>query len=354
MTKLKAIRLRSESAFRTDLRSDTLWGLICWGIRMVYGNERLERFLDAYKQQGQPPLLLSSAFPCVKDKNGGFEYFLPNPLFLPQAEGMRKGGSIEERKAEATERKKLKKVKWLPKRHFEKLLAAPNKLEALRSIVKELEQAEDYLSVRIVSEEHVHIGVNRLTGGTKMKSGAGLVFYVEEKQVIAEKRREGKVLPLEAGLYFLYTTSDPYIEEMMLGALHFMAHIGLGGNRSIGKGKFTVLPPEPFELQQPAQANAQVTLSLCCPTTEEVKQMQAHAAITAYELEVRQGKAGFLYNATKDGVVCLKEGSVLPFKSDGTCYGALTKVKPLSKLKVPVPHDLFHYGFALSVPAYYS
>jgi CRISPR-associated protein Csm4 len=353
MTKMKAIRLRSESAFRTDLRSDTLWGLICWGIRMVYGNERLKKFLEAYKEQGQPPLLLSSAFPYVKDENGGFEYFLPTPLFLPQAEGMRKGGSIEERKAEATERKKLKKVKWLPKRHFEELLAADNKLEALRNIVKELEQAEDYLSVRILSEEHVHIGVNRLTGGTKMETGVGLVFYAEEKQVVAEKRRKGKVLPLEAGLYFLYTTSDPDIEKMMLGALQFMVHIGLGGNRSIGKGKFTMLPPEPFELQQPAQANAQVTLSLCCPTTEEVKQMQAHTAITAYELEVRQGKAGFLYNATKDGVVCLKEGSVLPFKPDGTCYGALSVVNPLSKLEL-LTHDFFHYGFALSISAYYS
>ncbi|WP_038028882.1 type III-A CRISPR-associated RAMP protein Csm4 [Thermonema rossianum] len=358
MTQLKVIRLRPESAFRTDLRSDTLWGLICWGIRAVYGNERLEAFLNAYQQGGQPPLLLSSAFPYVKDESNGahFEYFLPKPLFLPQAEGMRKGGSIEERKAEATGRKKLKKLKWLPKPYFEKLLAADDKRRALQAIVEELEQAKEPLSVRILSEERVHIGVNRLTGGTKIKSGAGLVFHAEEKQVIAEKRRKGKVLPLEAGLYFLYSAADPATEQMMLGALRFMAHIGLGGNRSIGKGKFTVEAPEAFKLQPPAQANAQVTLSLCHPTEEEVKQMQAHPALTAYELETRQGETGFLYNATKVGVPCLREGSVLPVKPDGACYGTLTKVRPLPKSKVSltIPHDLFHYGFALTIPAYYS
>lgn len=355
MTQLKVIRLRPESAFRTDLRSDTLWGLICWGIRAVYGNERLEAFLNGYKQ-GEPPLLLSSAFPYAQDENGRIEYLLPKPLFLPQVEGMRKATSLEERKAEATGRKKLKKIKWLPKPHFEKLLAAPDKRRALQTVVEELEQAEERFSVRILSEERVHIGVNRLTGGTKMESGAGLVFHAEEKQVIAEKRHKGKVLPLEAGLYFIYSAADPDTEKMMLGALRFMAHIGLGGNRSIGKGKFTVLAPEPFELKLPAQANALVTLSLCHPTGEDVQQMQAHAEVTAYELEMRQGEAGFLYNATKEGLPCLREGSVLPVKPGGACYGTLTKVKPLPKstVSLDIPHDLFHYGFALSIPAYYS
>ncbi|GIV39381.1 MAG: type III-A CRISPR-associated RAMP protein Csm4 [Thermonema sp.] len=357
MTTLKVIRLRPEGAFRTDLRSDTLWGLICWGIRAVYGNERLEAFLRAYTQDKQPPLLLSSAFPYVQDGEQ-LEYFLPNPLFLPQAAASRQSRSLEERKAEATGRKKLKKLKWLTKSQFERLLAAGDKRRALLQIVQEMENAESLLSVRILSEERVHIGVNRLTGGTKMESGAGLVFHAEEKYVIGQKRRkQGKKkneqLP-EAGLYFLYH-AEPETEAMMLGALRFMSHIGLGGNRSIGKGKFTVQQPEPFELQLPAQTNVQVSVSLCSPTEEDIRHMQAHAALTAYELETRQGETGFLYNATKQGVPCLKEGSVLPGKPDNPYYGKLTKVSILAKSQVPVdiPHDLYHYGFALSIPAYY-
>ncbi len=134
----------------------------------------------------------------------------------------------------------------------------------------------------------------------------------------------------------------------MLGALRFMSHIGLGGNRSIGKGKFTVQQPEPFKLQPLAQTNVQVSVSLCSPTEEDIRHMQAHAALTAYELESRQGKASFLYNMNKQEVLCLKEGSILP--SISNIYGQLKIVGSVGT----TPHPVYHYGFALGIPAYFS
>ena len=77
---MKQIYLRHRSGVCTPLRSDTLFGLIAWGVRQVYGEGSVERFLaPMHKDVPRAPLLLTSAFPYV-ERDGERVHFFPRPL----------------------------------------------------------------------------------------------------------------------------------------------------------------------------------------------------------------------------------------------------------------------------------
>jgi len=77
---LKQIYLRHQSGVRSPLRSDTLFGLITWGVRQVYGPGSVERFLSPmHKDPPRAPLYLTSAFPYL-EQEGERVHFFPRPL----------------------------------------------------------------------------------------------------------------------------------------------------------------------------------------------------------------------------------------------------------------------------------
>ena len=111
---MKAIYLQSRGAYRNELHSDTLFGLICWAIRQVFSEARLVELLKAFAV-GQPPFLLSSAFPCAKD-DSGWKPYLPRPL-LPPPE------PVEDLSREEAQRlKQYKRLRYIPADHFNKFL----------------------------------------------------------------------------------------------------------------------------------------------------------------------------------------------------------------------------------------
>ncbi|MBC7196763.1 MAG: hypothetical protein H5U39_05870, partial [Deferribacterales bacterium] len=74
---MKIVYLYPKSTFRTDLRSDTLWGILCWAIRLVYGNEELERIIKSYIER-KPEFIISSTFPFIIKDDKKWHY-LPKP-----------------------------------------------------------------------------------------------------------------------------------------------------------------------------------------------------------------------------------------------------------------------------------
>jgi CRISPR-associated protein Csm4 len=112
---LKIIYLKPLGGYKTELRSDTLWGLLCWGIRHLYGEKRLESFLSSYTE-GSPEWIISSTFPYKQDGNRRIPFF-PKP-FLPDTNQV-SGVSEKER---LRLRKQVKKMFWLEQTDFEKTL----------------------------------------------------------------------------------------------------------------------------------------------------------------------------------------------------------------------------------------
>ena len=112
---LKIVYLKPLSGYKTSLRSDTLWGLLCWGIRHLYGEQRLEAFLRSYTE-GSPEWIISSTFPYKHDGKKRIPFF-PKP-FLPDT-----ATSIDiSEKDKLRLRKKVKKMSWLEHSDFEKTL----------------------------------------------------------------------------------------------------------------------------------------------------------------------------------------------------------------------------------------
>lgn len=76
---MKQVYLHFTGGARPELRSDTLFGLIAWGVRAVYGRDSVERFLEPlYRTPAEAPLVLTSAFPYVETAEGRLHYF-PRP-----------------------------------------------------------------------------------------------------------------------------------------------------------------------------------------------------------------------------------------------------------------------------------
>ncbi|MEO1415575.1 MAG: hypothetical protein AAFW00_09865 [Bacteroidota bacterium] len=167
--------MHPRSTFRAAYRSDTLWGLFCWGIRMVYGKERLEKYLDSCLQN-KPEFIISSAFP-FEQRDGEKICFFPRPILPPfQLENATENLSKEDKAFNIKDRKKLKKVSLLPQDFFLRLLRGEISGQQLKS---ELLQIQDQHSIPQMGKVHVtHNTIDRqLGGGTfKPKGKAGLLF----------------------------------------------------------------------------------------------------------------------------------------------------------------------------------
>ncbi|MDR1399214.1 MAG: CRISPR-associated protein Csm4 [Treponema sp.] len=91
---LYRITLEIHSSLVTLLKGDTLWGHIAWGIANREGDEAVAAFLEQEKS-GQPPLIVSSAFP--KD-------MICKPLPEPK---LREGTLTREKYADIKKNKKI-------------------------------------------------------------------------------------------------------------------------------------------------------------------------------------------------------------------------------------------------------
>lgn len=73
---MKRIVLRLRGGRAGPLRSDTLFGLLTWGVREVYGRDAVERFLAPAKDESsEPPLVVTSTFPCSAERS-----WFPSPI----------------------------------------------------------------------------------------------------------------------------------------------------------------------------------------------------------------------------------------------------------------------------------
>ncbi len=89
------------------LRSDTL-------VAAIYATWAKMDHVDWIPESGEPPFLLSSAFPFWRKREGGKIHFFPRLKAVPKSE---KGQQYDTLVVKA-----LKKVQWLDQSYFEKLL----------------------------------------------------------------------------------------------------------------------------------------------------------------------------------------------------------------------------------------
>lgn len=316
---MKIVYLKPRSSYRTELHSDTLFGLLCWGIRQVFSATDLENLLNGFRS-GKPPFLISSAFP-YRETDGGRLYFLPRPILKPAHV------KIDD-PSKAQRQKEFKGQRWVDVRAFQKFLdGIMDEKEYYESGEWDQKGAPGFKKADVL-----HNTIDRLSGTTG--GTGGNLFQLPETFV-----EEG------GGLYFLVRGENA---AMLEGALGFLSHMGMGGDSALGKGRFEVEVGDATLFSEPEDATHFVTLSLYHPRKTEVEAYREGDAW--YDLTMRKGKVGghFLHapDFWKRTVPMFVEGSTFPRTPEVRFYGDNPVVKRVAD---GLPFDVQHYGYAFDV-----
>ena len=313
---MKRVYLKPLSTYRTALHSDTLFGCVCWAIREVFSEARLEGLLNRFAS-GDPPFQLSSAFP-FGSMSGGRTHFYPRPMLVPAELEIPKGMD------EAEQQKKFRKVKWITEETLGKFASgAWNEADYYTSGAWEADGPNE------MTVEVQHNTIDRLSGGT---TPSGNLYSLTEYAIS------------NGGLFFLIDGEADVVE----GAFGFLEHFGIGGDRSLGKGRFEIEVIDADLPAAPEEADRFMTLSLYAPRESEMDTVRSDGAW--YNLMVRKGKVGgpFLQvgDFWKKSLTMFAEGSTFPLTEQKT-FGHNPIVKGIAD---GLSFDVQHYGYAFQIP----
>ncbi len=328
MPELKIIRIRFKGPFhfsdgREDyskskrfFRSDKMYAALIQVLSEQYGKD-MSGAIDG--------LYLSSLFPFY-NKEGTYDYFFPKPkipLRLPENSPFRP--------------KDVKKIKWLGKEYFEKLLNGENLFEKLDDgLMEAVEHAKKnggYLSsIKIENPFFKSMVQSRVM--VPREEGNDSLPYVFENVFMDEN----------AGFYFIYQ-ADEHTEIYLTEALEILKDEGLGSDKAYGFGMFEY-EKDKFTLEIP-ESDYITNLSVFIPGDGfELNEK----TVRYYELIKRGGYIStFPYNTfRKKSVYAFSEGSVFYLHANEMLsMGKRLSLKPVG---VEVDWEIWRNGKSLFLP----
>lgn len=332
---MKIVYLYPKSSLVTELRSDTLWGLIAYSLAVLYPDEKVKDFHGSYNS-GTPPFLISSVFPFKqKDTQSVPVRFFPKP-FLQGSDVKRNSQDKRESLLFLQRLKKFKKVKLLTEDVFKKFVTGEWDDKAFfesmcwqNSNTDKPHSHEELITHNTISR-HTWTTLD-VEQGSEEKTGQ--LFTTEE--TFFDQR---------SGLFFLAKGEQL---QYLFSSLRYLEHIGFGGDISTGKGHFEV-KIEDFSLPNPPNASRFLTLSLYSPTISEVNLFKAHKDRVFYETVLRKGHLGRNISADhlKKPVMMFQEGATFPIKPGQSFYGKNIVVRPPDRT---LTHPVYHYGMAFDI-----
>lgn len=335
---MNVIRIYPRFGIRNLLPSDTLWGNLLFAIKRLYGgkyfDDILKKFLD-----GKPPFLISSSFP-FEFSDGSFSYYFPIPFL-----GMVKDELGDENKFISTPNdmikfKKFKKIKFVEKTTFEKIISSEVSFEDLFIEFRKQKSPNDNSGLKFIelpSKTYtLHNTIDRWYTKTVESQEGGALFW-EEEYIFASQN---------IGLFFLVEGDV----ELLKPALRFLADIGIGGNNTIGKGKFS-FEIENFEFQKLSkESNSKILLSLYSPNQNDIKTIKELGSNLWYELKIRRGFSGVDFDITpqqKNAVTVFGEGSVFATKEN--LIGRLIKTGEINS-----DYIIYNYYYGFFIPSFFK
>ena len=303
------------------LHADTLKAaLFSCGIQLFGEVGMPANFLDQF--------CISSAYPYC-----GKEYFFPKPfmplqLDFPDVKGQ-----------EAKAAKKAKKLQFIGKSLWEKLLHAPSEKIVINS--GQLHQkgsfvSEKELRVSSIMKQHTQQRVK-------------VPHFFQEDQDTVPYYLERIYFGEDCGLYFL-TDAEGETRQKLETCLRLLGDNGIGTDRNAGNGLFELLESEKIEIHFPDQATHQIALSLYCPLQHELtEELLANAS---YQLLKRGGyMAGAQHvhqrHYRKKSVYMFTEGAVFP---KAELKGKKVDLRPESLEHDQVEHPIWRDGQPLWIP----
>ena len=233
----------------SQLHSDTLSAALV-AMKARHGNaENLEEFLDSFS--------ISSAFPYMDN-----HFFLPRPL-----------GKIDIKFNDCDEyisRKKLKSIKFIEQELWKKLVSGKQVVASIQQLKEGflLADSSDFKQP-YKSCAHQRVTIPRAEGQDAEPFFFDWTFFQKE-----------------AGLYCLTDATGAKLEELV-ELFRWLGENGIGTDKNIGGGKFSV-ETQAFVMDEMADADGRMLLSLYIPTEEELK-TSINLESSKYELCLRGG-----------------------------------------------------------------
>lgn len=324
------IVMKPRSSVETKVSSDTLFGALCWAVRVLYNEANLEQLLDQFRNN-TPPFLISSAFP-FKKIDGSYIFFLPKPIYpflntdqFPSlmASGIKPQNKKPYHSAKLekisifTKYKTYKKTEYISHILFQGISQAGVKGEEL--LFKKYLENDWSKPPRTIVKGVQKNSLDRLCYST---AGSGNVFYTSET-----------FFSKDSGMYFLIKTDNfAYIEPL----LKYIADSGIGANSRTGKNLFELYWEE-CDVTLSSAGNSFVTLSRIIADQQiDINHSSYDLVFIRSKVESREEFAG--EDIWKNTVAYLKEGSIIT--STTPLMGGIVPVKTIHG------KTIYQYGFA--------
>jgi len=298
------VKLQLNGSFITPFQADTIFGGLCWAVRHSEGEDSIRAMLEDFRC-GRPWFVLSNAYPGD---------LLPKPLLkVKRLKPETRDGQL----LQAREGKRLKKINYLT-------------LEEFRNLVSGRSGTIESKEKPVFQVASLHNQVNRVCGST-----------VEGGQLF--EQLENYINPLYNYLSVYIKLKDPGLREWLLGLFRLLGQIGLGKRKSTGKGSFTVISMEKYDMfEDVTEPNAYLSLSNFIPAPGDPIDGN-------YKIFVKYGKLGEEYALSE-----------IPYKRPllmllaGSVFWVNNEVKPFYGLMIeniaPAHPEVLQYALAFSVP----
>ncbi len=323
---MKVVRIYPKTNFHTYLHSDTLWGNLIYAYRMLYGLADTSKLISLFLSD-KIPFKVSSAFPFenyIDNQVQNIIYYFPKPIT-----------SVNIRDAQNPEEmaymKEFKKVKFIDKDIFESYLSGlcddnllferfyrwkkakddlnnmdNSDTKKIEELNKEIKKYRFNYLTGIIPTFNLHNSIDRMNSSTLQQEGRGQLYWEEEFAYFGNKLDE--IGDKIKGIFFLVEGEN---FDLIEGPLRLLSHIGIGGNKSIGKGSFT-FEIDNFSFSPVHNPNSFVSLSLFHPNKDDLAKLQKNETNFFYDITTRIGKIGRDFNLKfneKNPVICFTEGS---------------------------------------------
>jgi len=312
---LYRLRLLPRSPWRTPWQADTLTGVLCAACARTRGPDFLRSNLIEPMLAGQPPFVLSDAFPGK---------LLPIPVVLRLAEW-----------PDGVDSKILKRARWLSPDDF--ATARAGRLPSVNRLVSE--------DAVLLTESTRHNTLARDSDASLEEGG----LFSRPDTLLRTAQDGGACLTL----YF--RTADDNATGLLLDLLHELALTGFGADVATGRGQFKVLgDPElmPGLDAAPAGTNAVVCLSTFQPAPGD-------PADGFWDAFAKFGKLGpdlGLSDVRKRTLILFRPGACFPVGSPRPYLGRAIPMDQLLASNIAAELrarkiEVIHPAFGLALPA---
>jgi CRISPR-associated protein Csm4 len=317
--RLYRLRLFPTSTWRTPWEADTVFGSLCWACARKYGGARLREEIVEPSLEGEPPFVVSDAFPSG---------WMPAPVVL------RQGSSLEQYRRLASSgltdaTKRVRKARWLSEGGFRMVQ---------RGELPAVEEFAIHEPIEAFGE------INNQIGRESNTTSSGGELFVSDSWALSSQN-------LQKGMTIFVRTDESY-SSRLVELFAELGKSGFGADVSTGKGEFRPgggLEPC-SELEEVENSDASIVLSTFQPARKD-------PCDGFWEAIVKRGKLGpdfGLANVFKRPMIMLRPGTVLLARRDwfGRALAMPEFLAPdvVSELESVQAHVL-HPAFGLAVPA---